>query len=126
MADSPGTVEEQRARLNPLLQTLHTQVLTLPKMLPKGQPDSPIARYFADFTWDADESPYHAVDTAWTRTFKGTDTDKQALVLGGQHGLRMVYTFLSHFAKQPRMDKFDGLHLIYLRCTQLIELIKEV
>jgi hypothetical protein len=83
-------------------------------------------RYFTDLTFEPDERLYHSVDMAWTQTFKGTDVEKEGLVLGGPYGLRMVYTYLLHFSKQPEMEAFNGLNLLYLRATQLSELVKKV
>jgi hypothetical protein len=52
--------------------------------------------------------------------------EKEGLVLGSQYGLQMVYTYLLHFSKQPEMEAFNGLNLLYLRATQLSELVKKV
>jgi hypothetical protein len=89
MADTLGTIAKQQAWLDDSLHTLKTTVLGLPKTLPSGTPDGPIAWYFCNLNYDKDDGPYKAVDCAWTRMFKVelTDTKWEVLVLGGQYGL---------------------------------------
>ncbi|KAF8576599.1 hypothetical protein K439DRAFT_1622742 [Ramaria rubella] len=69
----------------------------------EGTPD---ARYFGDFEYDLDDGPYEAIDHAWTRTFhfEYSNIPKEALVTGGQYGIRMVYMYLMFFAKLPTME----------------------
>jgi hypothetical protein len=128
MAEAPGNIEEQRARLSASLLILRGKVLGLPKTIPIGTPEGPIARFFGDFAYDAGDGPYEALDRAWTRTFKAeyTQVEREALVLGGEYGVRMVYTYFSHFSKLSRMEEHDGLNVLYLRVTQLLELIENV
>jgi hypothetical protein len=89
MAEAPGTIDEQQARVSASLITLKTKVLGLPKSIPDGSAEGSIVRYFGDFKYDEDEGPYEALDRAWTRTFKAnyTQAKREALVLGGQYGL---------------------------------------
>ncbi|KAF8584648.1 hypothetical protein K439DRAFT_1616537 [Ramaria rubella] len=108
MAHSPGTIVEQQVRLEASLRTLKMKVLGLPKTLPSGTAEGPIPSNFGDFMAHS------------------TDSELQALVLGGQYGLQMVYTYLSYFSKVPQMEEHNGLNLLYLRCTQLLELIEKV
>lgn len=126
MAESPGTIDEQRKRLEDALTKLRAEVLGLPKSLETRMESGPIAKYFRDFSYDEDEGPYFAVDQAWTCTFKGTDVEKkERFVLGGQFGVQMVYTFLAHFTKQPHAEEHNGLNAIYLHCSQIRELIRK-
>jgi hypothetical protein len=114
MAEHPGTINEQWEKPVVILPVLTKQVISLPKKLPKGSPDSPITHYFANLSFEEDEGQYHSIDLAWTCTFKGTDAKKETLVLGGQYGLHMIYTYLSFFLKQPGIKENNRLNLMDL------------
>ncbi|KAF8577229.1 hypothetical protein K439DRAFT_1622264 [Ramaria rubella] len=126
MADVPRTIDKQQAKLEESLTALKTKLLSLLSTLQEGSDDGPIARYFNDFNYDDDDGPYEAVDQAWTRTFRAdcTEAQRQALLLRGQDGLQMVYTYLSYFSKQRRMVENNGLSMLHLWCTQLLSLVE--
>ncbi|KAF8583622.1 hypothetical protein K439DRAFT_1617329 [Ramaria rubella] len=110
MADTPGTIAEQQARLDDSLRKLKAKVLGFPKTLLNGTPEGPIAQYFCDLDYDQEDGPYETIHCAWTQTFKPDlkDTEWEALVLG-----------------VPHMDH-NGLNVLYLRSQQLLDLIEKV
>ncbi|KAF8587725.1 hypothetical protein K439DRAFT_1614151 [Ramaria rubella] len=128
MAEIAAGIECQHTILKEQLATLQTRVWGLPKSLPEGTMDSPIARYFADLSFDADEGPYYSVDQAWTRTFESklSNANREWLIVCGQYGLRMVYTFLHHFSKEPHMEEHNGLDMLLLCVNQLHELVQNI
>jgi hypothetical protein len=66
MAENPGTLDEQQQKPTDILSLSKKQVISLPKNLPEGSSEGPIARYFADLTFEPDEGVYCCVDMAWT------------------------------------------------------------
>ncbi|KAF8580299.1 hypothetical protein K439DRAFT_1619897 [Ramaria rubella] len=94
----------------------------------EGTPNGPITQYFGDFEYNPDDGPYEAIDHAWTCTFRFeySDIQKEALVTGGQYSIRMVYTYLTFFAKLPAMEANGRLNMMYVHCVQLQELLEKV
>ncbi|KAF8582445.1 hypothetical protein K439DRAFT_1618261 [Ramaria rubella] len=122
-----STIEEQRSQLETVLGKIKAKVFPLPKSCPEGTLDGLITWYFSDFKYDPDSGPYKAVDHAWAHTFwfKYSDIQKEALVMGGQYGICMVYTYLVFFTKLPAMEANGGLNMMYVHCIPLQELLEK-
>ncbi|KAG8932681.1 hypothetical protein FRC00_014358 [Tulasnella sp. 408] len=101
-----------------LLSTLKALIRQLPTSCPRAPKDGPIHRSFGTFDVPDGETPYYAIDQAWTRVFQG----KTDIAIGGKYGVGKVYDFFSHFSREEMGNETS---LLQLRIEQFVELVKK-
>jgi hypothetical protein len=120
-----GSIEDQHAKLGILLPQLKEFVHKLPKTLTKGVPDGPLTRFFSNREVN-DEGLYYTFNQAWDHAFQVPEDEQVKDVVCGDFGLALVYSFISYFLKLPRMEEYNGLHVVSEQVTSLISLIQKV
>ncbi|KAF8835974.1 hypothetical protein BDN67DRAFT_984264, partial [Paxillus ammoniavirescens] len=125
MASSPGSVdvEAQRQQISLILADVLRVIEKLLHSLVLGTADGPIASHFGNFDIDPDEGPYFTVNCAWERTFQKTG---EAVITGGQYGVKLVHDFLAHFLHIPGIEANGGLDLMLRHVHQLAEMLQKV
>jgi hypothetical protein len=124
MSAPSSPVQEQKQRMENLLQKLNILIKKLPTTVPCGSKDGPIATHFSDYTYDTSEGPYFTFNQSWERVFQRIDSEKQYLVVRGKYGLDLVHAYIAHFSKISGIEANNGLDMVAQRVDGLITLIE--
>jgi hypothetical protein len=124
MSTASSPVQEQKQRVENLLQKLNGLIKKLPTTVPCGSKDGPIAKHFSDYTYDTSEGPFFTFNQSWERVFQCVDSEKQYLVVRGKYGLDLVHTYITHFSKISGIEANNGLDMVAQRVDGLITLIE--
>jgi hypothetical protein len=106
-----GSIEDQHARLGILLLQLKELVRKLPKTRTKGRPDGPLTQFFSNMEVN-DEGLYYTFNQAWDHAFQVPEDEQVKHVVHRDFGLALVYSVISYFLKLPRMEEYNGLHVV--------------
>ena len=117
---SPESVEAPKDRLKKLIKTLGGVIKALPKSLPSGTKDGPVAKNFTNLEFDTAEGPYYTFNQAWERVFQVAEDEKMKRFVRGKYGLPLVNTYLLHFSALAGIEANGGYHLMAERVASLI------
>lgn len=124
MSTASSPVQEQKQRVENLLQKLNRLIKKLSTMVPCGSKDGPITKHFSDYTYDTSEGPFFTFNQSWERVFQCVDSEKQYLVVRGKYGLDLVHAYITHFSKISGIEANNGLDMVAQRVDGLITLIE--
>ena len=120
------SIDEQKLYLDKSMTTLHGLIRKLPSTLPCGTKDGPLATHFTDTGYNTDEGPYYTFNRSWECVFQSPDVKKEHIIIRGKHGLDLVYAYIAHFSRIPKIEENNGLQLVALRVDSLIEMIDKL
>ena len=100
----------------------------MPSSLPCGAKDRPIGKYFPEKAgYDKEEGPYFTFNKAYDGVFQGlTDPERELLVMQGKYGIERVHTCMTVFSKISGIEKNNGLVLMAVHASDLVELCQTV
>ena len=124
MSTASSPVQEQKQRVENLLQKLNGLIKKLPTMVPCGSKDGPITKHFSDYTHDTSEGPFFTFNQSRERVFQCVNSEKQYLMVQEKYGLDLVHAYITHFSRISGIEANNGLDMMAQHVDELITLIE--